>query len=834
MKLFSEKEINSKELFFASFSLLFCVCIFFGKSILNGETILPVGNIFEQPFYKNYAPNDFKGYPNYLLFDQSNQFYPLQHYAMESLREGVFPLWNPNIMLGTSILGSTQTAVFYPINLLATVLSPTMVILIRCIFNMWIAGFLMFLLVRRLGANFFGSFISSVAFMFSGFLVVWLGHPHSNSAIWLPVLILLADIMVKSKKKLGFYSCLTSFFIAISFFGGHMETSFSIILAWFSFFMIRSFQFAGITLLLRNFKFSIFIVIFGFFTAAIQIIPFLEWLSNYGGLSDRSTINFNFFNFQFWRNLATLPVLILPNIFSNPSQNPLYQSYIPWTNFNEFSMYIGIIPFFISLYGLFYFKNNKNKIFTIGALFFLALSLKIPFFDYINQIPVFSLFKSTRYRLIFDFGMSVGAGLTINELLNNENEFVFNIWNKLKKTFFITGSSILILIVTISFILPFFEEPILNLGKKLITEQYATIKIHSRSLNEVLLLVDHVWSGLIFHFSIQNWKLYFPAIISILAGIWILLWRKQFFDIIIFQIGILLLIVLDLFVFGIGYNPSIKNNFVYPHTPAINFLKDDKTQYRILPTTMQWRSNGPMAYGINEIGGCELPTKYYHEFRNTIALSYPFPSSEYSTGFTASSANSKLIDLLNVKYIITTKKIGNTVPGKIELVFQDKETRIYKNNTYLPRAFFVNRTRFLSDDSTLKFLSSQLFDPKYEVILSDNKNNIILTDTINQLKQNISISDYKSQEVRISAVSNKNAFLVLSDAYYPGWKAYLDGDEVPIYRANHVMRAIYVPKGKHKILFKYEPLSIKIGIYLSLTSLVFMSIFTFFSIKKNK
>ena len=161
MKLFSKKEINLKELFFASFSLLFCVCLFFGKSILYGETILPVGNIFEQPFYKNYAPNDFKGYPNYLLYDQSNQFYPLQHYAMETLRNGEFPLWNPNIMLGTSILGSTQTAVFYPINLLAIVLSPTMVILIRCIFNMWIAGFLMFLLVRRLGANFFGSFISS-------------------------------------------------------------------------------------------------------------------------------------------------------------------------------------------------------------------------------------------------------------------------------------------------------------------------------------------------------------------------------------------------------------------------------------------------------------------------------------------------------------------------------------------------------------------------------------------------------------------------------------------------------------------------------------------------
>jgi hypothetical protein len=185
MNIGNEKNIKicRKKFLLGAIFLLLLTFIFFAEPIINGKTVSPVGNIFEQPFYKPYAPIDFKGYPNYLLFDQSNQFFPMQNYAMSSLKDGNIPLWNPNIMLGTTILGTTQTALFYPINLLASIFSPYKVILIRCILNLWLAGIFMLLLMRQLGANFSGGLVSSISFMFSGFLIVWLGHPHSNSAI---------------------------------------------------------------------------------------------------------------------------------------------------------------------------------------------------------------------------------------------------------------------------------------------------------------------------------------------------------------------------------------------------------------------------------------------------------------------------------------------------------------------------------------------------------------------------------------------------------------------------------------------------------------------------
>jgi len=834
MNIGNEKNIKicRKKFLLGAIFLLLLTFIFFAEPIINGKTVSPVGNIFEQPFYKPYAPIDFKGYPNYLLFDQSNQFFPMQNYAMSSLKDGNIPLWNPNIMLGTTILGTTQTALFYPINLLASIFSPYKVILIRCILNLWLAGIFMLLLMRQLGANFFGGLVSSISFMFSGFLIVWLGHPHSNSAIWLPIMILMAELIVNSNDKKWLFKSLCALFISFSFLGGHMETTFSITFAWFCYFLIRSFQFGGFNLAIKNIWHSIIIVLLGVLAASIQVIPFIEWIFNYAGLSERSTLLFNFFNFDFWRELLTLPSLILPNLYSNPSQIIPYQSYLPWTNFNEFSMYVGVLPLMFGFYGLVLSKDKTIQLYTLGSIFFLALAIKLPFFDYINQLPVLNMFKSTRYRLIFDFGIAVAAGLTMDRMISDSMNK--DLWKKLIKILLYIGSTILLIILMISFILPIFEDEILALGNKLVTQQYATIQVHSRSLNEVLLVVNKVWSGILFHFSIFNWKLYFPALIALLAVVLIFVWQRKKVNIFYFKFGLLILIIIDLFVFGVGYNPSISPNQIYPNTPAVNFLKKDKSLFRILPTTMQWRSNGPLAHGLSEIGGCEMPTKYYHNFRNTIAKDYPFPTNEYSTGFMANSSNSKLINLLNVKYIVTSKAMDTSVRKSIKLVWSEQDIRIYENLNNMNRAFLVNKARYLSDDSTLITLSNPLFNPDNEVLLPLTARNNVKPDSTVEVNNNIIIESYKPENIKILAKNTIDKILVLSDAYYPGWHAYIDGNEVNILRANYVMRAIFLPKGEHNVVFKYQPNSFYIGFILSLITIIFIITISILSYMKAK
>src|SRR5690606_31286082 len=66
------------------------------------------------------------------------------------------------------------------------------------------------------------------------------------------------------------------------------------------------------------------------------------------------------------------------------------------------------------------------------------------------------------------------------------------------------------------------------------------------------------------------------------------------------------------------------------------------------------------------------------------------------------------------------------------------------------------------------------------------------------------ITSYTPNEVKISYMSTQPSILVLSDSYYDSWKAYLDGEEVPIMRANYVFRGMVAPAGDHEVVMKYR------------------------------
>jgi uncharacterized membrane protein YfhO len=74
---------------------------------------------------------------------------------------------------------------------------------------------------------------------------------------------------------------------------------------------------------------------------------------------------------------------------------------------------------------------------------------------------------------------------------------------------------------------------------------------------------------------------------------------------------------------------------------------------------------------------------------------------------------------------------------------------------------------------------------------------------------------YGANMISLACVTEGDAFLYVSDAYYPGWKAYLDGKETLIYQANLAFRAVYVPRGTHTVSFFYRPLSVYIGFCLT-------------------
>ncbi len=171
--------------------------------------------------------------------------------------------------------------------------------------------------------------------------------------------------------------------------------------------------------------------------------------------------------------------------------------------------------------------------------------------------------------------------------------------------------------------------------------------------------------------------------------------------------------------------------------------------------------------------------------------------------------DSRLLGLLNVRFVVAEFPIN--APG-LRLREQVGGTYLYENEKYLPRAFLVKRVVPVSSvDQTLDGLSTQ--DPKEVAFVEDGR----------MLSTNAGGSDVMWLErtpdrlrLRISAADE--AFLVLSQTWYPGWVAWIGDRPVPLYRVDGALSGVYVPAGNHVVTLVFQPTWYVLGFWLSLAS----------------
>ncbi|MGI0014157.1 MAG: YfhO family protein, partial [Nitrososphaera sp.] len=87
------------------------------------------------------------------------------------------------------------------------------------------------------------------------------------------------------------------------------------------------------------------------------------------------------------------------------------------------------------------------------------------------------------------------------------------------------------------------------------------------------------------------------------------------------------------------------------------------------------------------------------------------------------------------------------------------------------------------------------------------------------------VIDYNPTSILIEALTDRDGFLFLNEIHYPGWKAYVDGQEQPIFKANSIFRAVYLKAGNHKVTFKFQPASFYIGAVITFVTIVAVAIY---------
>lgn len=267
-----------------------------------------------------------------------------------------------------------------------------------------------------------------------------------------------------------------------------------------------------------------------------------------------------------------------------------------------------------------------------------------------------------------------------------------------------------------------------------------------------------------------------------------------------FVVASVALIVFDLFSINTqAYNATPHER--YPNTPIVQAMRQESGVFRVVNEDKMPGHFG-IVYDLEEIGGISpLKLARYDFLRQNLP-------------------EEKLWRLLNVRYVITGR------PGleNAELITNDGDTRLLRLNDTMPRAWFVASALYNPDDAqVLAALASDDFDAWRVVYLAEASPHASVPSV--HAPTPAHFEHVTPEHARITLDAPSAGWLVISaNCYYPGWRAFVDGAETRIVRANIALCAVPVRAGAQRVEFVFEPWSVKIGQGVTLVTIVFLAL----------
>ena len=470
--------------------------------------------------------------------------------------------------------------------------------------------------------------------------------------------------------------------------------------------------------------------------------------------------------------------------------------------FVDVAMYMGVIIFFLAVFSMIVnWKNPLVRFFTILSVIALLISFGRtfpPFYDLMfNYFPFFDKFRVPSMILVLvqlSFPILAGLGLVkIISLREHPDEKLSKI---IRNTFFVLGSVFILTLLLSSPIKEWFIERVANDPQK-----GARLKAIYEYMSDMFLSDIRI----AFLFTAATFGLAFAFVK-----------RKLSADLMV--IIIIVLVVIDLFRINYRGETFIENSGTEQLFKKPDYIRaientGDKSVYRVL----NLKQDG-------SIGSLNQNSNYLAYFLMYDINGYsgikPRAIQDYYD-ILGSPANPIFWRMLNVKYLILDKEINSP---DMQLIYSAEKTFVYLNRSGLPRAYFVNRVDKKSGLEIINMVKDGQFDPLDIAFTDEEINGIDEPDSTAFVK----IEKFNDENIQLDVNASGNNFMFLGDTYISGeadykvfkmrtgWKAFIDGNETKIYRANHGFRGIVVPKGNHKIEFVYLPESFVISKYLSL------------------
>ena len=706
------------------------------------------------------------------------QFYPWKEFLYDTVRtKGSLPFWNPYLFSGTPFVANIQASMFYPLGFLYYLLPTDVAYLYSTIFHCILGALFMYLFMRTMKCSRSGSLLSGFIFVFNGYFIahIYAGHlSFVQNYIWIPlVFVFLIKFLNTMKFK---HAVLAGLVLAVQILGGFPQIAFYTILAIIAcclFYSIVHTKNGGYGRITGN-GIGLFIILFvGFSVAAVQLMPTLE----FSGLSGRAGgVSYQFATSDSL-DFSDFLSFLLPDIFGNPVDQTYWKSGEGW-HFWETCAYVGILPLFLICVRSRSFPLRQFRLFCIlmitGALF-LALGRHNPIYPFVYHLPGFGSFRiPSQIIFLYVFGISIMCGMGLHGLNQSDAQLT----SCFHAFFFIAGGILLFLTIGLS-IFPS------DLSDFLI-KSFAANDMTSVDMNK---LYDGVLVGA-----------YKGALVLFVSALLILLRKTGRMNLRLFNMLAVGIVIIDLY--------SFSDPFVQPYSFKTSAAKSDfvsslsrsPAMGRVYADYANLLPNDALTYGFPSILGYDpLILKRYIEF---IQTSQDQPLDRYVISlWKIGNPHAKLLTLLNLKQIVA-----------------DQGIELMDNG--IPYACFVGEAVFKNADEILSYMNSGQFDPLKVVVLESDKNGIAMDQVPKSLNGSYTLMKYDNEEIRLRASTDARGFLVMSEIFYPGWQATVDGKEVPVSRGNFIFRVIPLEKGRHEVVFRFVSRPFRFGVLISLVVLL--------------
>jgi hypothetical protein len=702
--------------------------------------------------------------------DFIKQMYPYRLYNAVELRAGRLPFWNPYLFGGIPYFAMIDTAVLYPIDWLfipfvqGNTLSFLLVEL-QSIGHVLLFGAGVYLLCRYVQISRPAAFVAGIAALLSGRLIHQMFNLSMlNPYAWLPygVLFLLRMLDRRSLPD----AVAGGVILGVAILAGHTQIVmyiFYTLAVLFLCYLAHALRESKdrLSLGLRLSGLYVLMNVIGVGLSAIVLLPAYELtaFTARASMTYEEATTYSFFPQQ-------IITFLVPDFFgrTDPSVwdywGPGYREY---GRYWETYGYVGILPLFLGGIALYVRRGRLPLYFGVLALLSLLLAFgsENPLYRLAYAVvPGFDKFRvPARTFFIFGFAVAVLTGFGADTIWRSVS---FDQYRARIRTFLFASAGLFLFAVLV----------FLAARAPILTWLAGDPAFYAKAENAL-----RTESGV-------------PVAFILLSFGLLIAWYKQLIGRSMLVGAGALLIFADLYQAGYAFNQGTSsperyfaNESVIPFLQARQREKGGRAALR----------SGP--YLLVERNACLLHRIYTLEgYTSPLRLTDTTPP-EHAW------------ELMNVTY-------------HIDVDASTKQMRLVKNAfptapAFIARNYVIARNR----DEAARAMRSPGFDYRRTVTLEEPPHIPVPSDTAIASETPV-IERYEANELDIRVTLERPGILVLSEVYYPAWRAYVDGREQKIYRANDTMRAVLLPAGSHTVVMRYESAAFMAGAAISLLTMM--------------